>query len=490
MSDTISCSHCLSLFSVTKDDRDFYNKVAPKIWVKVFTIPDPTLCPSCRQRRRLSFRNERKLYRRQCDASKKDIISMYSPDKWYKVYDPKVRRSDARSGLDYWRNFDYSKKFMEQFDILMKDVPHLSLLWVQNEGSDYVNWVFAWVRCYLSFNCDYIEDSLYLQNSIQVKNSIDCLSCMNSQYLYQCIMCDNCYECFFSTSCVDCSHCYQCSDLVGKQYHIRNVAYSKEEYYKILSDISTWFYNPTIKDIHAYKNSWSHHILDCQNLENCTYCYYVYDSKDCMDFDIFWDNSSLIYESIAIWPNCRKNLFSSCLRWKCSNCFYSFLSIGCSDIFWCAWLRNAQYCIFNKQYTKETYEIEVAKIIWHMMETLEWWEFFDLSLSPFGYNETVAQEYFPATQQEISHLWYKRSKYEPPQPNIENTIDISSLPTDIALVLDDVVNNIFRCVVSNKPYRITPQELAFYKKHNISLPNKHPDVRHQERMRLKLHKKN
>jgi len=64
------------------------------------------------------------------------------------------------------------------------------------------------------------------------------------------------------------------------------------------------------------------------------------------------------------------------------------------------------------------------------------------------------------------------------------------LPTDIALVLDDVVNNIFRCVVSNKPYRITPQELAFYKKHNISLPNKHPDVRHQERMRLKLHKKN
>ncbi|NOZ44885.1 MAG: hypothetical protein GXP45_07230, partial [bacterium] len=43
-------------------------------------IPTPKLCPEERQRRRLLFRNERKLYRRKCDATGESIISMYSPD--------------------------------------------------------------------------------------------------------------------------------------------------------------------------------------------------------------------------------------------------------------------------------------------------------------------------------------------------------------------------------------------------------------------------
>jgi hypothetical protein len=39
--------------------------------------------------------------------------------------------------------------------------------------------------------------------------------------------------------------------------------------------------------------------------------------------------------------------------------------------------------------------------------------------------------------------------------------------------------------VSWKPYRIIKQELEFYKKHNIPLPRKHPDIRHMERMKLR-----
>jgi len=36
-----------------------------------------------------------------------------------------------------------------------------------------------------------------------------------------------------------------------------------------------------------------------------------------------------------------------------------------------------------------------------MMKTGEWGEFFPASLSPFGYNETVAQEYFPLSREEV-----------------------------------------------------------------------------------------
>ena len=88
-------------FAVFQSDLDFYSKISPTFNGQKFAIPTPTLCPEERQRRRLSFRNERKLYRRQCDASKKSIITIYSPDKPYKVYDQKIRRSDSRDPMDY-----------------------------------------------------------------------------------------------------------------------------------------------------------------------------------------------------------------------------------------------------------------------------------------------------------------------------------------------------------------------------------------------------
>ncbi|USN57480.1 MAG: hypothetical protein H6766_03435 [Candidatus Peribacteria bacterium] len=76
---------------------------------------------------------------------------------------------------------------------------------------------------------------------------------------------------------------------------------------------------------------------------------------------------------------------------------YSFNCDSSSHLFGCIGLRNKSYCIFNKQYTKEEYNALVPKIIEHMKQTGEWGEFFHPSLSPFGYNETVANEYYPVT---------------------------------------------------------------------------------------------
>jgi len=78
----------------------------------------------------------------------------------------------------------------------------------------------------------------------------------------------------------------------------------------------------------------------------------------------------------------------------CNNCHY------CTDCFGCVGLQRKQYCLFNKQYTKEEYEKEVAKVIEKMIATGEWGEFFDPSLSPYAYNETVALNYFPLSQKD------------------------------------------------------------------------------------------
>jgi len=72
-----TCESCSKNFLIIPQEQVFYKKK---------DLPWPTNCPECRQKRRLSLRNERKLYKRKCDKCQKDIISTYAPDSKYIVY--------------------------------------------------------------------------------------------------------------------------------------------------------------------------------------------------------------------------------------------------------------------------------------------------------------------------------------------------------------------------------------------------------------------
>ncbi len=96
-------------FHITQQDMDFYAKISPTFAGQKFAIPTPTLHPDERQRRRLAFRNERNLYRRTCDASGKQIISMYNPECGYKVYETKIWYGDSRNALDFGQEYNFSR---------------------------------------------------------------------------------------------------------------------------------------------------------------------------------------------------------------------------------------------------------------------------------------------------------------------------------------------------------------------------------------------
>jgi hypothetical protein len=78
-------------FAIFQSDIDFLDKISPIFYGKKYQIPTPTICPEERTRRRMARRNERKLYRRKDEQFDKDQISMFSPDKEYRVYDDKKR---------------------------------------------------------------------------------------------------------------------------------------------------------------------------------------------------------------------------------------------------------------------------------------------------------------------------------------------------------------------------------------------------------------
>ena len=159
-----------------------------------------------------------------------------------------------------------------------------------------------------------------------------------------------------------------------------------------------------------------------------------------------------------------------------------------SHLFGCVGLHNKQYCVLNKQYSKEEYEKLVAKIIEQMQHTGERGQFFHPALSPFGYNETVAQEYYPSTFEQVRSLGYNRSAYEAPQPTAESVIQGKDLPMNIEEVSDDILKSAIACEVTGKLFRIEKKELLFYRKHHLPLPRKHPDQRHLERMVYKTPK--
>jgi hypothetical protein len=76
----------------------------------------------------------------------------------------------------------------------------------------------------------------------------------------------------------------------------------------------------------------------------------------------------------------------------------------CQDCFSCIGLKNKQYCIFNKQYTKAEYEKTVAHLIKKMQTDGERGEWFPKEFSPFAYNESFAHFYDQATEQDALKL--------------------------------------------------------------------------------------
>jgi len=158
-------------------------------------------------------------------------------------------------------------------------------------------------------------------------------------------------------------------------------------------------------------------------------------------------------------------------------------------LFGCVGLRNASYCIFNKQYTKEEYEKLVTEIIKQMNELpykdamgniYKYGEFYPVEMSPFGYNETFALEQIPLTREEALAKGYKW------QDNVQRTtgketLQPENIPESINEIDDSILNEILSCITCKRNYKIIPNELIFYKKMHIPIPRRCFACRHEAR---------
>jgi len=67
-----TCTTCTKQFLIIDQEQEF---------LRGKSLPNPSVCPNCRQARRLALRGERVLFKTDCQQCHKEIIVSYDPSK-------------------------------------------------------------------------------------------------------------------------------------------------------------------------------------------------------------------------------------------------------------------------------------------------------------------------------------------------------------------------------------------------------------------------
>jgi len=501
------CQSCKKEFTIEPEDFNFYEKMK---------VPEPTWCPECRLRRRLIWRNGRTLFRRVDSSSGNEIFSGFPEGTNSKVFELEYWKSDSWDALDFGKDYDFSRPFFEQYRELLYSSPWPSKSVQGMVNSEYCDQAGFFKNCYLCFNGDRMEDSAYTTQCTDGKFCFDCSLSNESELCYECVSvnssyktvfsqdCENCVEVRFSKNCVNCSNCFGCVNLRDKAYYFFNEKCTKEEYekkvsamgclgfdgvQKVLSQAKTFFMNFPHKYYHGFravqsdgdylrnvKNVKSSYFAD--DAQDSKFLYNVYLSiKDSYDYGPWGSACSQMYECLTCGDQCNQVKF--CIEsWPaCRNLEYCCFCRSSSDCFGCVSLKKKQYCILNKQYSKEDYFILRDRIIQHMTvmpyvdkagRHYAYGEFFPEELSPFAYNETVLQEMYPLKKETAIAAGYPWR--DPAVREFITTKPAGDIPQEIDRVTDSILKEVIQCAECKRAYRIITQELQFLKKMDLPLP--------------------
>jgi hypothetical protein len=448
------------------------------------------------------------------------------------IVDQKYWWSDKWDPFEYGKKYDFSKDFFTQWKELRDKVPFQALSNSKAVNSEYCNVAEESYDCYLISACWKNERVMYADSLVKVKDSMDLYIVEESEFCYEDIYCKESYRLFYSQECnsctdsyflYDCRGCVDCfmsSNLRNKSYVFNNIQLSKEEYFEKIKqyDLGSFSVIKRLKgDFEELKNNSIRKFATITNSQEVTgdHIYNTYNSKNVFDVSdnvknskhLFWSVNNIFdcYYSNAV--GAIENSFEmndagvggllcrfSSVVYSSTEVDYSFNCYNCHNIFGCIGLQNKSYCILNTQYTKEEYMDLLPKIKEQMINipyidqkgrSYKYGEFFPIELSPFSYNETVANDFFPLTKEEIYNLGYKYREKE--SRDYKPTLLSSNIPDSVLEINESIINEVIscdtlpgsdRCTIA---FKIRPDELIFYKRFNIPIPRRCYQCRHKQR---------
>jgi hypothetical protein len=394
----------------------------------------------------------------------------------------------------------------------------------------------------MTFWADYCENVFYSTLLNTLKFSSDCIRGYFSELCYESVgfsrcyrlffsdECDDCIDVWFSRDCYNCTNCIGCVNLRGEKNCIFNIKYTKEEYLEKLKEMNLnswkslnelkiksqkfWLTKP-IREYHGhslsvnvsgdyvYESKNSKEMYISNGAEDCKWCQFitVKSIKDCRDYSGWGNGAELMYEVSTSGEGASNIKFSDQCWPNVMDIEYSMYTISCKHVFGCINLKNKEYCILNKQYKKEEYErlkliiIEDIKKNPYIDKFNRVWtygEFLPLEFSPFAYNETLAQLFFPKTKEkalEEGFLWHEKIDNE-----YKTTKNASDLPNTITEIDESILDEVISCSTCGKAYKFISEEINLMRKLSIPLPHECYNCRQEHRFARmnmpKLYKRN
>jgi hypothetical protein len=481
--------------------------------------------------RRFAFVNWANLYRRSCAKCGKNIISVYSSDKKFSVYCLNCWWADDWDGTEYAMEYDPFRPFLEQVQELNLKTPRQALdsAHLTNINCDYTNALAYCKNCYLIFWADYCENTYYSTFLNTLKDSLDCYRMNDCELCYGDVGCKKCYKTFFSEecdSCTDvwfsracsgCTNCFGCINLRNKSYCIFNEQFNREKYFEKIKEFkldSRIALSEIENRVHEFWSKYPRRVYIGNSLNVNVTGDYVYESKNAKDaYMVTGTEDSRFVEFISVartrdaydysgWGNGVERIYECAVVGEGSSdvkfsfqCWpdamdneYSIYAISCKHVLGCINLKHKQYCILNKEYSKEEYEKLSSKIRKDMEEnpyidsTGKKWpygEFLPFEFSTFAYNETLAQQFFPKTKDEVLALGM--SWYEGEGNKYSITINSNELPDTILGTDESILKEVIGCIKCGKAFRIVAGELSLMEKLEIPLPCTCPVCRQKNR---------
>ena len=524
-SETKICQNCKRDFVIRPDDISFYEKM------KLPTTP--TWCPRCRAVRRFLWRNDKKLYKRKDDApgANNPIISIYKDGTAFPVYDRDFWLGDGWDPKEYAKEYDPSRPFLEQWKELYDSAPHPSLWSYGVEHSPYTNYCGYSSYIYMCsgiFESEHCAYSYYGNKNTWVYDSYDVNNCelsyevvhgmkiVQSSFVWDSREVINCH---FVYDCANCQDCFMSSNVRNKKYVFRNVQYDREKYNKLLAQegltsrsnqhvLEKEFIQMVANAKHRYAfivnspNSTGDGITNSENVHNSfviadsrnvAHSWRVTKGEDVSDATGLGTTQGG-YELVVSGFN-NSNILCTFHCASNYNLTYSAYISSSHDCFGCVGLRNAEYCILNKQYSKEEYVLLVEKIKKEMNErpyidekgrAYYFGEFFPPQWSPFEYDASYATDFYHVDEREVQTCGYTHTE------NVNNTYipTLSVVPETIQECTNAICDEVLPCVSYNpnpnckKAFRIEKDEFVFYQKTKLPLPAHCPSCRSYKRMSL------
>lgn len=444
------------------------------------------------------------LHKRRCDRSGESIISIYSADCPYPVWRRELWVEHANPPQ---AELDMGRPFYEQLWELFRRCPIPHNIGANNENCDYTDDWWSSKNCYLSHSgfacedCDYCYRVLRLKDCQHCVFSADselCSEIVNSEHchsLVRAISCRGCYDSAFLFDCRDCSDCFMCWNLRRKRHCIENVQYSPEEYRRrraeyALHDRSTYdALCARFESIVLNRALWkSLELVRCENVHG-TFLnqardvhegFYLSEAEDsalilrghalksCLEC-VSPLGSELCFRSVLAQDTCYD--IRNCLNVvRCRRLEYSAQCMQCTDCFGCCGLVGKQYCILNTQYSKEEYERRVGEIRSWLERDPANAEFFPSYFAPNSYQESLADVYYPLSEEEAAACGFRTYPVERGRP--PEALDVERIPA--ARDADESLSRqVFWDSKSGRPLRITKRDISFAATMGTPLPNRY-----------------